>query len=343
MRTVGSQDRRGFTLIELLVVIAIIAILIGLLLPAVQKVREAAARIQNANNLKQIALAMHGYSDANNGLPPTMAWVPKLKSGEQYKVDGAYGSAFFHALPYIEQDNLYRSSYTTQYYYYTNGNKVTETDTYNGGSWGYTYTYSYSNPTYTYVPSGIRAYWGTAVISRPVKTYSAPNDPSIYSDYGYSSYMLNDEVFKLQLAVHQLTDGTTNTVLLAEGWANCSSYSYTDTKYESTGRSNYWPGYYYDYEYTYYYKYWDSSGYTYEDTYAYLLGAPKFGRIPGKVPQAKPSQNTCDATVPNGFASGGCQVALADGSVKFVTQGITPATWDAAVTPNGGEVLSNGW
>jgi type II secretory pathway pseudopilin PulG len=189
-----AASRRGFTLFQLLLVLALLAILFGLLLPLVQKAREAARSSQDANNLKQICLATVNCADANDGkLPPLVGYYPLL---DPTTPGNGYGPVFFHILPYIEQDNLFKQS-----------------------SDGKTYR----------VDTG-------ATRAAVVKTYVSPSDPGGGKELVHdgwlakSNYAANYQVFGDTTAntlagrsryPASIKDGTSNTMFFAERYQLC--------------------------------------------------------------------------------------------------------------------------
>jgi prepilin-type N-terminal cleavage/methylation domain-containing protein len=354
MKPASSAGRRGFTLIELLVVIAIIAVLMGLLLPAIQKVRESAARTANQNNLKQIGLAFHNFNDSHGRLPPTFGWIPALQGSQQWVPNGTFGCAFYHLLPYIEQHTLYQSSFlpstntTVPRAPYTSSTGPTAGDP----SLTIQSNFTVASTSVTIPAPGVTAYWAHKLpLTAEVQIYLAPTDPSpadAPSTRGaYVSYLANAEILDKDFRIQTIADGSSNTVLVAEGYANCvmsyteeaadgmsstQVYSSRDGRLNQIANTTMTSSTIRKY----------SDGFTEErrDTVSQYI--PQFRLVPGRTFDVRPIPGECDGEVPQA-TSGALQVLLGDASVKGVSPGITPGTWNAAVTPKGGEPLGSDW
>jgi prepilin-type N-terminal cleavage/methylation domain-containing protein len=206
-RVVSSRRWQAFTLIELLVVIAIIAILIALLIPAVQKVREAANRTSCQNNLKQMSLGLIAAADTYHELlPPSIGCYPSTSPTNVGFVNNGNGGILLHLLPFVEQVAVYKSLGTN--------------DGRNGGKWTY-------------------SEWGPGNGSQYIPVYQCPSDVSNpqTANQSRTSYVNNGQIFRhnymwgpVGLARYpaSMPDGTSSTIFFSEGYRECAYGTYND-------------------------------------------------------------------------------------------------------------------
>jgi prepilin-type N-terminal cleavage/methylation domain-containing protein len=306
----------GFTLIELLVVIAIIGILIALLLPAVQKIREAAARMSCSNNLKQLALACHNFQDSQSVLPYDNS--PEAGNSTKWGADGPNWSWIAHALPYIEQGPLYSQlaaagggsnidsvtiaqaknagiNATIPTLFCPSDNAKTNTTLQSNRADLGGYVVGLTN--YKGV-SGANWAWGGFVVSGTGSTRGGTNgladgDGVFYRGDGSKRKTLND-----------IKDGTSNTFLIGED-------------IPSMNRWCSWP---------------------YSNNAVGTCAIPPNYGVNANPPITDPS-NWVNIYSFHSYHLGGLQFAYADGSVHFISQNIDLATYRAMATMAGGETL----
>jgi prepilin-type N-terminal cleavage/methylation domain-containing protein len=297
-------SRRAFTLIELLVVIAIIAVLIGLLLPAVQKVREAASVIKCANNEKQLVLAIHAYADANNGRFPPSNFYQVVN---QTTGNVAEGSAFYATLAYYEQGNLFNSltqdipkpGYLTAQFVPLSVHVCPSDPTTNNGIGSIAPNYATGNYCLNLALFGANGTWN-------IKGASAP------------------------YTIGNIPDGTSNTIGLMEdsgcfpGFPAINPQTGTTESYMTW----HWPAYPNQFG-----PYWPNPD--------QLPGQVNYTGL-FRLPQIQVSMMAADPNLAQTYHTS-MNVGLMDGSVRKVSASISQQTWTNALNPADGQVLGTDW
>jgi prepilin-type N-terminal cleavage/methylation domain-containing protein len=291
---------RGFTLVEMLVVLAILAVLVGMLLSAIQKVRESASRVCCMNNLRQLTIAMQDFGDQHGGTLPPAGGVPDYKLGRTW----VYASSLhYFLLPYLEQNPLFLT-----------------------GRWGTNYTPGTDYPDGSNTGRGTPTYWsylaGIQYGTMP-KLFQAPGDPTQGPGGGWTgadgtSYIHNGLAFPHEERTKfpsSFPDGTSQTIFFAEGYA-------------VTNRGSYWR------------SWWRHTHASHGDPWS-----PNYIANPGDNPpfQTLPTPAAAQWYLPQGLSSAGIGVGMGDGSFRIVNRDVSPKTWYAANTPDGGDALGDDW